>query len=269
MRRFVWVGCVMVVVVMSARATTWQVTVQDFQFTPATLTINQGDTVVWTNVQGTHSVFHACGTSLFGNSVAVAPWVYQFAFDVPPGMYPYECQVHPDLMLGSITVLRVPQRWDVNVQNYAFTPANITVQQGDTIVWTNTFGFHSVHHTGTPTKFGTPSAGAVWTYTFPCSLSVGTYPYICEVHPTLMQGTVTVTAPPAPPAAPNALVVHVSGDNATLRWNAVSGATCYTENGADVVLGQLIGITGDSTFVQPVSALPGSKYFFQVRAVGQ
>ena len=273
MRRFILLGCVLLVILTSANAATWQVTVQDFQFTPAALTINQGDTVVWNNVLGTHDVHHACGATVFGNSVGPAPWTYQFVFNVPPGFYPYICEVHPDLMLGSITVLRPPHRWNVTVQNFSFTPQNVTVQPGDTIVWSNINGLHSVHNTSTPTRFARASGNAPWTYTFVDTMGAGTYPYICEVHPTQMQGNVVVTAPSAPPPVPNGLTIHVSSDNAILNWSSVIGANCYTvyrsENGADIVLSQLVGITGDTTFVSPISALPGSEYIFQVRAIGQ
>jgi plastocyanin len=273
MRRFVLLSCAVLSLVMSAGATTWQVTVQDFEFVPSMLTINQGDTVVWTNVQGTHNVMHACGTPLFGTAIGAAPWVYQFVFSIPAD-YPYQCEVHPNIMMGVISVQQVPQRWNVTVQNFSFTPANLTVMQGDTVVWTNILGRHSVHHTGTPSLFdsGNP-ADAPWTYTLVVGLPPASYSYVCELHPTLMQGTLTVSVPPTAPAPPSDVVILRSGDNANLYWTTVSGANCYliyiTQNSADTVFTQLAGITGDSTFVQPITALPGVKYFFQVRAVGQ
>lgn len=269
MRRFVLLCCVMLAVVLSANATLWQVTVQDFEFVPATLTISRGDTVVWTNVQGAHNVFNACNPSLFGNVVAEAPWVYQFVFDIPPGHYHYLCEVHPDIMLGTVIVQRVPQRTNVTVQNFSFTPANIAVQQGDSVVWTNILGTHNVHHTGNPSLFGRAVANAPWTYPFVFNLPAGSYSYNCEVH--FMQGTVTVSAPPPPPAAPDDLVIHVSNENALLNWSAVSGASCYAIYRSQVSeqspFTQLIGVTGETMFFQSITALPGTKYFFQVRAI--
>lgn len=90
-----------------------------------------------------------------------------------------------------------PARWDVAVTNFSFTPANITVAPGDTVVWTNTAGLHSVHHTGTPSLFDNNPANAPWTYSFVFNLPAATYPYICEVHPSQMTGTVTVQGGPS------------------------------------------------------------------------
>jgi plastocyanin len=83
----------------------WGVAVMNFSFTPAGLTIAPGDTVIWTNAQGTHSV-HYLGSpaGLFGNSPGAAPWIYMFQFNVAAGVYNYDCGVHGTSMSGSITV---------------------------------------------------------------------------------------------------------------------------------------------------------------------
>jgi len=90
---------------LPAYARIWGVAVTNFQFTPPNLTVTQGDTVIWTNAQGTHSV-HYLGSpaGLFGNSAGAAPWIYSFAFNVSAGVYNYDCGVHGTSMSGSITV---------------------------------------------------------------------------------------------------------------------------------------------------------------------
>lgn len=88
------------------------VNVADFQFTPANLDIHVGDTVVWTNSQGMHSVN---GTTItfpsnpesFGNQPAPVGWVYTFIFNIP-GEYSYRCEVHPNTMFGTIIVSASP-----------------------------------------------------------------------------------------------------------------------------------------------------------------
>ncbi len=88
--------------------TSYEVSVANFDFTPADLQIFVGDTVRWTNVQGLHSVD---GTLLsypnnpesFGNGVSIAPWNYEFVFTIP-GNYGYRCAQHPNMMVGSISV---------------------------------------------------------------------------------------------------------------------------------------------------------------------
>lgn len=77
-------------------------------FTPNSLTINQGDTVEWTNLSGTHNVNGTQATfptnpASFGNAVGAAPWTYSFVFTVA-GNYVYQCDVHAPNMAGAISV---------------------------------------------------------------------------------------------------------------------------------------------------------------------
>lgn len=77
-------------------------------FTPNTLTINQGDTVEWTNLSGTHNVNGTQATfptnpASFGNAIGAAPWTYTFVFTVA-GNYAYQCDVHAPNMAGTISV---------------------------------------------------------------------------------------------------------------------------------------------------------------------
>ena len=104
----------------------------------------------------------------------------------------------------------------VTVSSFAFTPANITISQGDTVVWTNSSGFHNVRHTGTPSLFGNDPASAPWTYTHIFAVEpAGDYPYICDIHPSQMQGTVTVQAlsSPDPMEIPSALQLNQNYPN--------------------------------------------------------
>ncbi len=82
--------------------------VANFSFTPSQLTINVGDTVVWTNSEGIHNVDgnlidYPDNPESFGNGVGPAGWTYQFIFTIA-GDYNYQCSVHPS-MVGSITVI--------------------------------------------------------------------------------------------------------------------------------------------------------------------
>ena len=73
--------------------------------------------------------------------------------------------------------------------NY-FSPLQITVGAGDTVVWTN-IGADS--HTITPAdgSWGTDDIepGATYSYTF---TQPGVYPYVCLIHINHHQGTITV-----------------------------------------------------------------------------
>jgi plastocyanin len=94
--------------VFTAHATIHTVTVSSNFFSPNTLTIQAGDTVVWNCVSGCHNVNGNVGTfpsnpASFGNSVACSPWVYAFTFSTT-GTYNYQCDPHAPGMSGTITV---------------------------------------------------------------------------------------------------------------------------------------------------------------------
>lgn len=77
----------------------------------------------------------------------------------------------------------------VTIQNYAFSPATITVKVGDTVTWTNN---DSAPHSATADDgsfdTGTFSQGQSKSITFK---KAGTFTYHCSVHP-YMKGTVIV-----------------------------------------------------------------------------
>ncbi len=109
MERFTkWIGILLTALTMAipAGATVWNVNVANFQFTPASITIAQGDTVRWNATSGTHNVreLHPTPVFLSGNP-ASAPWTYQFVFaGIAPGAYNYHCDPHAPGMAGTVTV---------------------------------------------------------------------------------------------------------------------------------------------------------------------
>jgi plastocyanin len=79
----------------------------------------------------------------------------------------------------------------VEIKDFAFSPATITVKKGATVTWTNQDG---VGHTvtsddGNELSSETFSKGQTFTHTFN---TVGTFQYHCQPHP-YMKGTVVVT----------------------------------------------------------------------------
>ena len=83
---------------------TWHVTVGNFSFTPNSLTVAPGDSVIWTCTSGFHNVHHTGTPSLFGNAAASAPWTYPYLANLPTGAYSYICEIHPGQMQGTLTV---------------------------------------------------------------------------------------------------------------------------------------------------------------------
>jgi plastocyanin len=76
----------------------------------------------------------------------------------------------------------------VQIRNFAFSPATITVSVGTTITWKN---YDNVAHTVTSDEglfdSGNISQNATFTQTFD---SAGTYDYHCTPHPTMMASVV-------------------------------------------------------------------------------
>lgn len=86
-----------------------EVSVNSVSFAPASITIDVGDTVRWTNTGGSHNVNGTTATYpsnpvSFGNAVSNS-WVFFYVFNTP-GTYNYQCDVHVGAgMVGEITVL--------------------------------------------------------------------------------------------------------------------------------------------------------------------
>jgi len=80
----------------------------------------------------------------------------------------------------------------VTIQNFAFTPGDITVKKGTTVTWTNNDSTaHSVNETDNQKgpDSGDLNPGDKYSFTFNQS---GTFKYRCNLHPEML-GTVTVT----------------------------------------------------------------------------
>jgi plastocyanin len=79
----------------------------------------------------------------------------------------------------------------VQITNFAFAPAVITVVAGTTVTWTNEDTTqHDVY--APPVGLQSPVLNQNDSYTHTFS-SPGRYPYICSIHP-FMHGTVVVTS---------------------------------------------------------------------------
>ncbi|MFO1498929.1 MAG: TIGR03118 family protein [Verrucomicrobiota bacterium] len=88
---------------------------------------------------------------------------------------------------------------NVVFNNFAYTPPVVTIQPGDTVLWTNEGGSHTVTGDGTDPFCGGQEVATSCATTF---TNIGTFPYHCVFHRSFgMTGTVivvsaTVTNPP-------------------------------------------------------------------------
>jgi len=87
-------------------ATTVNVTIQNFAFSPATIEIQTGDTVSWTNLD---SASHSAVTGLagFATVVLMQGQTTTTLFE-RPGTYDYVCGIHGASMKGTIVVRGAP-----------------------------------------------------------------------------------------------------------------------------------------------------------------
>ena len=79
----------------------------------------------------------------------------------------------------------------VNIDNFAFVPATVTVKVGSTVTWTNKDEDpHTVVADGGAFRSEALGSGGTYSFTFPAA---GTFDYVCSIHP-FMRGNVVVTA---------------------------------------------------------------------------
>ena len=97
------------------------------------------------------------------------------------------------LSAGLVTAVRPVSAadQDVNIIDFSFSAASVTVNVGDTVTWTNTGAApHTSSADGGAWDSGNLQPGGTFERTF---TGAGTFAYHCNVHPT-MTGTVIVQA---------------------------------------------------------------------------
>jgi plastocyanin len=128
----------------------------------------------------------------------------------------------------------------VMMQNYAFTPASLTVRVGDAVTWVqHDSAPHDVVTTSAPVAIRSPqlSQGQSWSYTFDIP---GTYSYYCSVHPDMRAQLTVLPAPTptqqnAPAPAPSAALKHTTTPSARTTGAssaAAAAAPAITSAGA-------------------------------------
>jgi len=198
------------------------VDIVDRSYRPPALTVAAGTTVVWNNLDGSHTVTARDGSF---DSGIFDDGTYRRTFDAA-GSYSYFCTLHPE-MVGTISVTGgdgstpppvdppppttpsttvVPPSpappGDVTIFDNGYTPATKTVTAGTAVTWSNTGALpHTVTDRAGLFDSSFVMAGETFQRTFD---TPGTFSYFCTIHPEMV-GTISVegtdgTAPP--PAEP-------------------------------------------------------------------
>ena len=282
-------------------------------FDPPSIEIKTGTTVTWHNIEpldypvvrGYHSVIADDGAF---ESPDVAPgqrWSHTF---LKPGTYNYHCGVHPQAMMGQIVVTGkpvTPAPDEVRVeivepdpnddQTWGYRPAEITVETGTTVIWTNNGAQdHTVTDDDGAFDSGTMEPGDEFKFTFK---EPGVFHYNCTPHP-WMEGTVKVhepgkappketgddddddeSAPPPPPPASSSS----GGGPTTHHVNIVEGSSTdewgydpaqLTVGVGDTVVWTNTGeiehtVTADGGAFDSGSVPPGGTYEFTFKEEGE
>ena len=172
--------------------------IDDDFFSPSTLTVDIGDQVTFVNE---HDDPHTATGSGFDTGVIAPGETVTVTMD-EAGVFAFTCEFHPE-MVGSISVRNedgvVPSPTaapepsadavQVEIVNFAFSPAVVEVSAGTMVTWTNN---DSAPHTVTALDgsfdSGILDPGATFSFTFE---EAGEIAYQCDLHPA-MQGSVSV-----------------------------------------------------------------------------
>lgn len=180
------------------RSATVNISIQGFAFSPQNPTITAGDTVIWTqNDQPLHTVSSTAAPFVLNSGSLSVGRTFTNIFTTP-GVFRYQCNIHTS-MKGSVTVLAATGATIfVNIQGFAFSPQNPTINIGDTVIWTQSdSATHTVSSTASPFPLNSGNLGLGASYATNFA-TAGTFPYQCNIHPS-MKGSVIVQAPNAPP----------------------------------------------------------------------
>lgn len=91
---------------------------------------------------------------------------------------------------GAPTIASSQNSNSIAIINFAFSPPTLTINKGDTVVWTNqdSASHRILSDSGTEIDSVVLSTGATYTHTFN---SAGTFDYHCSIH-TSMKGRIVV-----------------------------------------------------------------------------
>lgn len=78
------------------------VTISNFSFSPADVTVSAGTTVTWTNKDAIPHEVNSSGSTPFDSGLMQQNATFNFTFS-SAGAYPYNCAIHP-YMKGTVTV---------------------------------------------------------------------------------------------------------------------------------------------------------------------
>lgn len=128
--------------------------------------------------------------AVVGFATYIAYWVQEpiDGFDIQANVVAEDEAAIDDVVIDEVEIAAVsPDAIEVSIEDFTYSPANLTVNPGTEVVWTNK---DPVPHTVTSTAFGsgTIGPGESFSYVFEAD---GTFEYDCSFHPQ-MKGKIIV-----------------------------------------------------------------------------
>lgn len=109
-----------------------------------------------------------------------------------------------------------------DIIDFQFVPQTVTVNQGDTVQWTNKGT--SIHTTTSDTGIwdsGIMSPGQSFSHVFN---TAGTFPFHCKIHPSMTGFVIVQSQQPPPPPPPTQTGVGLDGSLLTIKLTAGANA---------------------------------------------
>lgn len=203
-----------------------------------TIVVNAGDSVsleLFSNDSATHTWFLDYNNNTLVDSgepvspqfsSATVPTWFNFTADpARVGTWTYRCGIHPTAMHGLLVILAAPTfvlygsaaaGWGTSPTDLHNPGPNLTVTQGQTVTFElvsqdgqehtffidlNRNGAANVGEPQSP-AFGGTSHPSVIDWSWTVNVTAGNYTYLCAIHTTAMQGTLTVLSSAPPPVPP-------------------------------------------------------------------
>ena len=163
----------------------------------------------------------------------------------------------------------------VNAGSYYYTPTNLTVQVGDSIIWINDGGLHDVNGNinsitnqpfNNPVTFDSPSTNSSGAVIFAYKFTVpGTYNYDCSVGSHAANGMVGSVIVTDPSTNINAASANYSiYPNPTSEFVYLSGINGDSKTTVYDITGKLLLSTGEKKI--DLSSYPNGLYIVNIRS---
>lgn len=160
----------------------------------------------------------------------------------------------------------------ITVADFSFSPAAVTATVGDTIMWVWASGSHTTSSTSVPSGAATwnaPITSSSTSYTYKVTMA-GAYAYNCQVHPTQMTGTITVTSSTGitvPTIATVNAYPNPFRDKITIIHDSAADAIFIYNITGEKIASFMLDAVGTRTDLE-LAHLPAGVYFFSITKEG-